>query len=153
MLSKAVSICNQIIGNTITKTINEGIVSLGIHNQPSIISAATGTDRISLATGPVKVLKNRLLPESMPQIKPKITAKINPIQMCDKEFKTASQNSESFMQLMSSLKVCKGRGISYKSSLLALVAAICHNRIQKIMDPAVNNIFLSLVDIVEAVSR
>ena len=61
-----VSTCNQMMGKTIRKDMKEGITVEGIQSQAKMIKAATGTERISLEIGAVRVLKIGLLPESKP---------------------------------------------------------------------------------------
>lgn len=149
----AVSTCIQIIGKTIKKAIKEGIDVEGIQSHAKIINAATGTERISLDIGLVNVLKRELLPESIPQNNPRITAKIKPTRIFLIETKTASQKDFRFTQLINSLNISMGNGILKSRLLFAKPAAICHSRTQRKMDPAENNIFLKLTFIIEIVSR
>ena len=72
------STCNQTIGNTIKNDINAGMTEDGIQSHARIISAATGTERISRETGEVRILKNLLLPEHIPKNRPNTTAERNP---------------------------------------------------------------------------
>ena len=131
----------------------EGIIEDGIQSHAKIINAATGTERINLEIGAVRVLKIGLFPESIPQTRPKITANINPLKMCKRELATASQNNGSFTQFINSFKVSSGSGILKRSFVFARLPEICQSRIHIKMDPALSEIFLKLFFIIETVCR
>lgn len=148
-----VSTCNQMMGKTIRKDMKEGIIEEGIQSQAKMIKAATGTERISLEMGAVRVLKIGLLPESKPHKSPKTTARINPLKMCKRELPTASQKEGSLTQFKNSFKVSSGSGILKRSFVFAILPKICQSRIHIKMDPALSEIFLKLFFIIETVCR
>jgi len=115
------------------------------------MKAATGTERISLDIGLVRILNAVLFPERRPQTRPEITAKTNPLIMFPSETPTAFQKNSFVAQLKSSFTASKGRGIANKRLRLAKLAAICHSRTQKKMDPAEKTAFLKLTFIIETV--
>ena len=141
------------MGNTIKKEIKEGIAVEGIQSQAQIINAATGTERISLDNGLVIILKILLLPDNIPKMRPKNTAKTKPQTICHNELPTACQNIGSDILTANSFTVSIGKGILNKSRVLAIFAAICHSSTQNITDTAEADIFFRLSFIIEIISR
>lgn len=131
----------------------EGIKADGIQSHAKMIIAATGTERINLEMGAVRVLKMGLLPESKPHKSPKTTAIINPLKICKRELPTAFQKVASLTQFKNSFKVSSGSGILKRSFAFASFPKICQSRIHIKMDPALKEKLLKLVFIVEIICR